>query len=203
MPTGKRQRGKLTSLPERQHFVEWLNEAVAAGARKTAACEALGVPLCTLQRWTEEDVMRADARTTNERPVPCNALSSAEREVILAICNSPEYAHLPPCQIVPRLADKGSYQASESTFYRVLRAADQQHRRGPSQLPRTVKASTSHVATAANQVWSWGITYLPAAVRGQHFYLYLIEDIYSRRPWAGRCTSRKAANWTPACCNAA
>ena len=37
------------------------------------------------------------------------------------------------------------------------------------------------MATAANQVWSWGITYLPAAVRGQHFYLYLIKDIYSRK----------------------
>lgn len=39
----------MTSLPKRQHFVEWLNEAVAAGARKTAACEELGVPLRTLQ----------------------------------------------------------------------------------------------------------------------------------------------------------
>ncbi|MBN0281225.1 IS3 family transposase, partial [Pseudomonas aeruginosa] len=73
------------------------------------------------------------------------------------------------------------YLASESTFYRVLRAADQQHRRGRSQPPRTVKAPTSHVATAANQVWSWDITYLPSAVRGQYFYLYLIEDIYSRK----------------------
>ena len=137
--------------------------------------------LRTLQRWTEEDVMRADARTTTERPVPRNALSPAEREAILAVCNSPEYAHLPPSQIVPRLADEGCCLASESTFYRVLHAADQQHRRGRSQPPRTVKAPTSHVATAANQVWPWDITYLPAAVRGQYFYLYLIEDIYSRK----------------------
>ena len=125
--------------------------------------------------------MRADARTTNARPAPRNSLIPAEREVILAICNSTEYAHLPPSQIVPRLADKGRYLASESTFYRVLLAADQQHRRGRSQPPRTVKAPTSHVATAANQVWSWDNTYLPAAVRGQYFYLYLIEDIYSRK----------------------
>nr|WP_234497899.1 hypothetical protein [Vibrio maritimus] len=27
----------------------------------------------------------------------------------------------------------------------------------------------------------WDITYLPAIVRGQHYYLYLIEDIYSRK----------------------
>lgn len=131
--------------------------------------------LRTLQRWTEDDAMQADARTTTVRPKPRNALSQDEREAILTLCNSPEHAHLPPSQIVPRLADQGRYLASESTFYRVLRAADQQHRRGRSQPPRTVKAPTSHVATAANQVWSWDITYLPSAVRGQYFYLYLIE----------------------------
>ena len=34
---------------------------------------------------------------------------------------------------------------------------------------------------AANTVWSWDITYLRAPVRGSFFYLYLIEDLYSRR----------------------
>ena len=75
---------------------------MAAGARKAVACEEMGVPLRTLQRWTEEKVMHADGRTTTERPVPRNALNQAEREVILSVCNSPEYAHLPPSQIVPR-----------------------------------------------------------------------------------------------------
>jgi len=36
--------------------------------------------------------------TTTERPVPRNALSPAELETILAVCNSPGYAHLPPSQ---------------------------------------------------------------------------------------------------------
>ncbi|MOA66141.1 hypothetical protein D3C78_1927900 [compost metagenome] len=52
--------------------------------------------------------MRADARTTTERPVPRNALSPAEREAILAACNSPQFAYLPPSQIVPRLADSSA-----------------------------------------------------------------------------------------------
>lgn len=30
-------------------------------------------------------------------------------------------------------------------------------------------------------MWSWDITYLPSPVRGQFYYLYLIEDIYSRK----------------------
>jgi integrase len=43
----------------------------------------------------------------------------------LAIANSDEFGHLPPSQIVPRLADQGRYIASESIFYRLLRAANQ------------------------------------------------------------------------------
>ena len=43
------------------------------------------------------------------------------------------------------------------------------------------KRPTTHVATAANEVWTWDISYLPASVRGLFFYLYLILDIYSRK----------------------
>ena len=54
-------------------------------------------------------------------------------------------------------------------------------RRGRAHHPRVVKQPTSHTATAANQVWSWDITYLPSPVRGQYYYLYLFEDLYSRK----------------------
>ncbi len=105
----------------------------------------------------------------------------AERQAIVTLCNSPQYAHLPPSQIVPRLADQACYLASESTFYRVLRAAGQQQHRGRSLRPRRHAAPTTHAANAPNQVWSWDITYLPSPVRGKYYYLYLIEDIYSRK----------------------
>jgi transposase InsO family protein len=35
--------------------------------------------------------------------------------------------------------------------------------------------------TAPNQLYSWDITYLPSAIRGQFFYLYLFMDIFSRK----------------------
>lgn len=152
-----------------------------AGVRKARACSELGLSLRTLQRWTGGEDIEADARTTTVRPNPANALTEQERTEIVSVCNSHEFASLPPSQIVPRLADRGCYLASESTFYRVLRQADQQHRRGRSQPPRRHVAPTTHVATAARQVWSWDITYLPSPVRGKYYYLYLIEDIYSRK----------------------
>ena len=175
----------MTSLPVRQNYVEWLTEAITNGARKKPACGELGISLRTFQRWTQENTMKPDGRTTAIRPVPANALTKAERQAILELCNSEEFAHLPPSQIVPRLADQGRYVGSESSFYRVLHAADQQYRRGRSQPPRRHPAPTTHVATKPNQVWSWDITYLPSPVRGQYYYLYLIEDIYSRSSSSG------------------
>jgi hypothetical protein len=56
---------------------------------------------------------------------PPHKLSAAERAELLAVANSVEFGHLPPSQIVPRLADQQRYFASESTFYRVLTAEKQ------------------------------------------------------------------------------
>ena len=50
----------------------------------------------------------------------------------------PEFADLPPSQIVPALADRGIYIASESTFYRILRKENMQHHRGNSKAPERV-----------------------------------------------------------------
>lgn len=167
-------------FPERQQLVTWFDEAVQAGSRREPACAELGLTLRTVQRWREQDTVRTDARTTVSK-LPGNKLTEGEREEILAVCNSQPYASLPPSQIVPRLADEGIYLASESSFYRVLKAAAQGHRRGRAQAPRHLPTPTSHCASAPNQVWSWDITYLPSVVRGQFWYLYLFEDIYSRK----------------------
>jgi putative transposase len=160
---GKRQRGRLTSLPERLQLVERVNHAVASGARKAIACAEIGLSLRSLQRWSLPLVVQADVRTTTLRPQPPNALSEQERCAILAICNSPEFASLPPSQIVPRLADQGRYLASEATYYRILKAADQQH------APHKHATLTTHSATAANKVWSRDITYLASKVCGQYY----------------------------------
>ena len=70
-----------------------------------------------------------DRRKGRPRPVS-QRLSEEERQRILLTCNQPEYAPLPPGQIVPALADQGPYLRSEPSFYRVLHAHGQVHRRG-------------------------------------------------------------------------
>jgi putative transposase len=153
------QRGRLTSVPDRLLCVELIREAAAAGSRLEPACAELEISLRTFQRWVRDgdDAVAADSRTTGKRPVPANKLSKGERAQILAVANSEEFASLPPSQIVPALADQGVYVASESSFYRVLKAAAQQHHRGRAKKP-SGRVVTSHCAAGPNQVWSWDIS---------------------------------------------
>lgn len=123
------------------------------------ACAELELSMRTFQRWVREgdEVIGADARTTTVRPAPAHKLSEAERKQMLAIANSAEFASLPPSQIVPALADRGVYVASESSFYRVLKQTSQQHHRGRAKKP-SERVVTSHCARGPNQVWSWDIS---------------------------------------------
>jgi putative transposase len=68
-----------------------------------------------------DGAVRDDGRKDAIRAAPANKLSEEERAQILTVANGPEFASLPPSQIVPTLADEGEYLASESTFYRVLK----------------------------------------------------------------------------------
>ena len=170
----------MTSHEERKHVIILLNESVKAGARQAKACEVLGLSERTLQRWRTHGDVGCDQRALRQYQ-PSHKLTAIERAEVLAVANSDEFGHLPPSQIVPRLADQGTYVASESTFYRILRAEKQlTHRRGerPAQARTKPRAIT---ATAPNQLYSWDITYLPSLIRGQFFYLYLFVDIFSRK----------------------
>jgi len=171
----------MTSLAERQKLVDYIEEAVSAGARKARACKEVGVSIRTVQRWTQGGQVKADRRPRAKRPEPPNKLSAEEREQLVAVANEPAFASLPPSQIVPKLADRGEYLASESSFYRVLHEAGQLHHRGRAQAPKKTKAPTTHEASGPNQVWSWDISWMPSRVRGLYWYLYLILDIYSRK----------------------
>nr|CAA6826451.1 MAG: Mobile element protein [uncultured Thiotrichaceae bacterium] len=166
---------------ERKQLIDLIQEACRQGARLPLACTEAGLSLSTYRRWLKQGEVQEDKRPTCQRPTPAHQLTEAERSVILTVCNQPEYAHLPPTQIVPLLLDKGIYHASESSYYRVLKAAEQLNHRGRTQAPKKQHKPTSHAAKKANECWSWDITYLPALTQGSYYYLYLFEDIFSRK----------------------
>ena len=173
------QRGKLTSKLERLEYMLWIKQAIECGATQEKSCNILGLSSRTYQRWNNSDV--DDKRITAKRPEPMNKLSKEEKEKIINICTQDNFINLPPGQIVPILADQNEYIASESTFYRVLKENDMLKHRGRTRPRRKVKQLTTHIATKANEVWSWDISYLPGPVKGVYYYLYLIIDIYSRK----------------------
>lgn len=135
----------------------------------------MGLTARTLERWEDEN----DDGRHGPNTVPANKLTEAERRQIVAVATSAEFRDQSPKQIVPRLADQGRYLASEATFYRVLHAADMQRARGRAR--PAVARPREHVATGPWQVGSWDITYMASLVRGQFFYLYLVEDVWSRK----------------------
>ena len=84
-----------------------------------AACIATGRPRATHYR-------RVGRVTPNApRPVPPNKLFKERVELVLSTLNSPRFVDCSPAQAYHVLLDEGTYIASISTFYRVLRANGQ------------------------------------------------------------------------------
>jgi putative transposase len=140
-----------------------------------AACAAVGRPRASHYRRLSPK--RATPRPP--RPAPPNKLGEAEVELILATLNSERFADCSPTQAYYVLLDEGTYIASVSTFYRVLRqrGLSRERRRQASHPPRV---RPELVARRPNVVWSWDITKLKGLRRGEYHDLYVVLDIFSR-----------------------
>jgi putative transposase len=169
----------MISAPDRRTILLLIHEAHDHGARYAPACKIVGISLRTFQRWNQEGMTTQDKRPIAPRKPPKNKMSADEEQDILDICVQPEYVDKTPPYIVPHLADRGRYIASESSFYRV-------HRKNKLDTKRTFTKThnnqtiTTHIALGPNQVWSWDISWLPGEILGFFFKLYLILDIFSR-----------------------
>lgn len=164
-------------------MIKMIDSAVLSGARKAIACKTLGLSVRTIQRWYHEKSgqLFEDARPNAIRPTPTNKLSSEETALILKTCSEAEFASYPPGYIVPTLADNGCYIGSESTFYRTLKNAGQLADRSLTKSQHQRTKPGAQIATKPNEVWTWDISYLATQTRGQHYYLYMIVDIFSRK----------------------
>ncbi len=168
-------------MSERARLVQYFDEAVAGGAARYKAAQLMALSERTIKRWRRDGEVTPDRRP-EARPMPQpHQLTPEEEQAMLDTCNQHEFRSLPPSQIVPLLADRGIYIASESSFYRVLKKHHQLSHRGRAQPSRPVPEPTSFTATGPNQVYTWDISYCPSTVKGLFWYLYLILDVYSRK----------------------
>ena len=125
-------------------------------------------------------------------PVPTGRSSPPKNDEILDVLNSERFCDQAPAQIWATLLDEGTYLASISTMYRLLRAQHQvRERRAQARRPAHIKPEL--VATAPNQVWSWDITKLAGPHKWTWFQLYVILDVYSRYVVAWLVAPRESA----------
>lgn len=168
----------MTDMKTRRKLITLINEAIDSGASKTACCICIGLKIKTLQRWEKNKV--GDKRSLIEK-MPPNKLSALERKKVIDICCSDEYKDKTPNEIVPLLAEKGIYIASESTYYKILKEENLLKHRSESKPGKKRNKPKELKASGPNQVWSWDITYLRSNVKGMYFYLYMFMDVWSRK----------------------
>jgi transposase InsO family protein len=157
--------------------VSVVDEAVDHGCRLWVACNDVGYSVRTINRWRSNP---EGDRRFGPLTAPRNSLTPEERQKVIAVCTSPEMRDMSPREIVPLLADKGEYIASEASFYRILGNEQMlQHRERSA--PKTTREPNNHLATGPNQVWSWDITFLKTDIRGRFFKAYVFLDIFSRQ----------------------
>ena len=164
-------------MQERQRILELFEQAIQSGARKSKACEIMDINTRTINRWADNP--DGDNRSSVKKE-PTNKLSDQEEQQIESICCSERFRNLPPSEIVAILAEEGDYIASESTMYRVLRKRGLLKHRTESRQGTKKRKPEELKATGPNQVLSWDITYLKTIIKGQFYYLYLFEDVWSR-----------------------
>jgi putative transposase len=138
-----------------------------------AACAALAVSRASFYRDQRPQP------APKPLPTPARALTTAQRENVLAILDSDRFADKAPRQVWAALLDEGVHVCSVRTMYRIL-AANQQVRERRHQRRHPAYVKPELVARAPNQVWSWDITKVPGPVRGCYFSLYVALDIFSR-----------------------
>jgi transposase InsO family protein len=156
----------LTAPADRRQALEILDAAVAAGARARKVAELLDVGHITLQRWRRQfaDVRDGLDRRKGSHRMVSHRLSDEERQRILFTCND-----------------------------RVLHVHGQVHRRGRARPPQQPHPVPRLEARGPNEVLSWDITYLPTSVRGVWLYLYLVNDVWSRKVVAWDVADREEA----------
>ncbi len=146
------------------------------GCRQVLACEDMGINRKTFKRWSHD----IEDKRKGPLSAPSNKLTELEKKEIIKTLTSKEYVDLPPCQVVPMLADKGKYLASESSMYRILKNEELLAHRGKTKEPSKQRPMPL-IAKAPNQIYSWDITYLNTSIKGQFFYLYMFMDIFSHK----------------------
>ena len=153
------------------------------GVSARRSCALLAIQHRRIVRWQQQ--ARQGQGLANLTPGPKAALHRVlpeEIEQIVVMAKSQEYVDLSHRLLAVTAWDKGLFQASFSTVYRVLKEQDLMRSRGPGgDHNGHSKAPVRKALTGPNQRWCWDISYLMTFQKGVCLYLYLLLDEWSRK----------------------
>ena len=153
------------------------------GVSARRSCVILAIAHRRVVRWQQR--ARQGQSLANLSPGPSEALHRIlpeESDQIVAMAKSQEYADLSHRILAVTAGDKGLFQASFSTVYRVLKEHNLMSARGPGGAHNgNSKAPGHNDLTGPNQRWCWDISYLMTFQKGIYLYLYLLLDEWSRK----------------------
>lgn len=145
-------------------------------------CKALAIAPASMYRMiaSARDAFHPE-RPPKAEPTPPHprALSGDERAAVLAVLDADRFVDMAPAEIHAALLDEGRYLCAPRTMYRILKERGEvRERRAQAAHPK--RTPPRLVATAPNQVWTWDITHLRGAGKGQTLKLYVCMDLFSR-----------------------
>jgi transposase InsO family protein len=153
------------------------------GVSARRSCSLLAIGHRRIVRWQQRAAQGQDL--ANLTPGPKEALHrvlTEEIDQIVAMAKSEEYVDLSHRILAVTAWDKGLFQASFSTVYRVLKEQNLMRARGPGGAHNGhSKAPVRKDLTGPNQRWCWDISYLMTFQKGVYLYLYLLLDEWSRK----------------------
>lgn len=153
-----------------------------------SSCAALGVSRSTAYRWTSPRKSLPSPRKT----LSPRALSANEETEVLRYLRSDRFIDKSPAQIQAILLEEDLFLCSERTMYRILtKYREVRERRAQLVHPRHVVPVL--VATKPNEVWTWDVTQLRGPVKGEHYFLYVVLDLFSRYVVAWMLAHRESA----------
>ena len=151
------------------------------GVSVRRSCSILVIEHRRIVRW-QQRARRGQGLTdlTPGPKEPWHRMLPEEIDQIVAMARSQEYVDLSHRILAVTAWDKGLFQASFSTVYRVLKEQNLMTTRGPGGVHNGhSKAPVRKDLTGPNQRWCWDISYLRTFQKGQ--YLYLLLDEWSRK----------------------
>jgi len=174
-----------------QEKIELLRAVEASPLGVTEVLARLDLPRSTYYRWRRQ--IHAQGFEGLKDASPCkgrvwNQLLPEEQDKVLEVAlQCPDW---PPRQIACWIADQGQFTASESTVYRLLKAAGYVKPREARSFPAGPEYRVK--TRRPNEQWQTDATYLLVKNWGWYYLISVLDD-YSRRILAWRLQAAQDA----------